>query len=122
MRNASMILGVIAGLIGMIVGFFGYGYIEFIDAYGEIEGLAEQVDNAQFIQAASIIAPLLAIAGGAMAHARALIGGILLLISAVGMYFAFGFNAFTMFPVAFAAVAGILGLAAGKPDEPKAHF
>ncbi|WP_170465149.1 hypothetical protein [Ruegeria arenilitoris] len=122
MRNASMILGVIAGLIGMIVGFFGYGYIEFIDTYGEIEGLAEQVNNAQFIQAASIIAPLLAIAGGAMAHARALIGGILLLISAVGMYFAFGFNAFTMFPVAFAAVAGILGLAAGKPDEPKAHF
>ena len=26
MRNAAMILGVIAGLIGMIVGFFGYGY------------------------------------------------------------------------------------------------
>lgn len=122
MRNASMILGIIAGLIGMIVGFFGYGYIEFIDYYGEIEGIAEQVDNAQFIQAASIIAPLLAIAGGAMAHARALIGGVLLLISAVGMYYAFGFNAFTMFPVAFAAVAGILGLAAGKPDEPKAHF
>ncbi|WP_108860274.1 hypothetical protein [Ruegeria sp. Alg231-54] len=122
MRNASMILGVIAGLIGMIVGFFGYGYIEFINHYGEIEGLAEQVDNVQFIQTASIIAPLLAIAGGAMAHARALIGGILLLVSAVGMYFAFGFNAFTMFPVAFAAVAGILGLAAGKPDEPKAHF
>ncbi|MCG7519009.1 hypothetical protein [Ruegeria sp. Ofav3-42] len=122
MRNASMILGIIAGLIGMIVGFFGYGYIEFIDYYGEIEGFAEQVDNAQFIQGASIIAPLLAIAGGAMAHARALIGGVLLLISAVGMYFAFGFNVFTMFPVAFAAVAGILGLAAGKPDEPKAHF
>ena len=122
MRNAAMILGVIAGLIGMIVGFFGYGYVELIDRFGEIEGLAEQVDNAEAIQAASIIAPLLAIAGGAMAHARALIGGVLLLISAAGMYYAFGFNVFTMFPVAFAAVAGILGLAAGKPDEPKAHF
>ena len=122
MRNAAMILGVIAGLIGMIVGFFGYGYIELIDRFGEIEGLAEQVDNAQVIQIASIIAPLLAIAGGAMAHARALVGGVLLLISAAGMYYAFGFNVFTMFPVAFAAVAGILGLAAGKPDEPKAHF
>ncbi|MFY2824682.1 hypothetical protein [Ruegeria sp. MALMAid1280] len=122
MRNAAMILGVIAGLIGMIVGFVGYGYVELIDTYGEIEGLAEQVDNAQVIQMASIIAPLLAIAGGAMAHARALVGGALLLISAAGMYYAFGFNVFTMFPVAFAAVAGILGLAAGKPDEPKAHF
>ena len=122
MRNAAMILGVIAGLIGMIVGFVGYGYVELVDRYGEIEGLAEQVDNAQFIQIASILAPLLAIAGGAMAHARALIGGLLLLFSAAGMYFAFGFNVFTMFPVAFAAVAGVLGLAAGKPDEPKAHF
>ncbi len=122
MRNAAMILGVIAGLIGMIVGFVGYGYVELIDTYGEIEGLAEQVDNAQVIQMASIIAPLLAIAGGAMAHARALVGGALLLISAAGMYYAFGFNVFTMFPVAFAAVAGLLGLAAGKPDEPKAHF
>ncbi len=122
MRNAAMILGVIAGLIGMIVGFFGYGYVELIDRYGEIEGFAEQVDNAQIIQIASIIAPLLAIAGGAMAHARALVGGVLLLISAGGMYYAFGFNVFTMFPVAFAAVAGLLGLAAGKPDQPKAHF
>ncbi len=122
MRNAAMILGVIAGLIGMIVGFVGYGYVELIDTYGEIEGLAEQVDNAQVIQMASIVAPLLAIAGGAMAHARALVGGALLLISAAGMYYAFGFNVFTMFPVAFAAVAGLLGLAAGKPDEPKAHF
>ena len=66
MRNAAMILGVIAGLIGMIVGFVGYGYVELIDRYGEIEGLAEQVDNAQLVQAASIIAPLLAIAGDAM--------------------------------------------------------
>ncbi|WP_170782688.1 hypothetical protein [Ruegeria lacuscaerulensis] len=122
MRNAAMILGVIAGLIGMLVGFVGYGYVELIDRYGEIDGLAEQVDNAQLIQTASILAPLLAIAGGAMAKARALVGGLLLLVSAGGMYYAFGFNAFTMFPVAFAGVAGVLGLAAGKPDEPKAHF
>ena len=74
------------------------------------------------VQTASIIAPLLAIAGGAMAHARALFGGVLLLISAAGMYYAFGFNVFTMFPIAFAGVAGLLGLAAGKPDKPKAHF
>lgn len=122
MRNAAMVLGVIAGLIGMIVGFFGYGFVELIDQFGEIEGIAEQVDNPQLVQTASIIAPLLAIAGGAMAHARALLAGIMLLLSAVGMYYAFGFGVFTMFPIAFAGVAGVLGLAAGKPDEPKAHF
>ncbi|MEX0306681.1 MAG: hypothetical protein AB3N12_04770 [Ruegeria sp.] len=122
MRNAAMILGVIAGLIGMIVGFFGYGFVELINQFGEIEGIAEQVDNPELIQTASIVAPLLAIVGGAMAHSRALVAGILLLISAAGMYYAFGFGVFTMFPIAFAGVAGLLGLAAGKPDEPKAHF
>ncbi|WP_170372509.1 hypothetical protein [Ruegeria arenilitoris] len=122
MRNAAMILGVIAGLVGMIVGFFGYGFVELVDRYGEIEGLAEQVENPHLIKTASILAPLLAIAGGAMAHARALLAGVLLLISAAGMYYAFGFGVFTMFPIAFAGVAGLLGIAAGKPDEPKAHF
>ena len=122
MRNAAMILGVIAGLIGMIVGFFGYGYVEAIKHFGDIDGIVEQVDNPGLIQTASIVAPLLAIAGGAMAHARALVAGVLLLVSSAGMYYAFGFGVFTMFPIAFAGVAGVLGLAAGKPDEPKAHF
>jgi hypothetical protein len=38
------------------------------------------------------------------------------------MYAGFGFNVFTMFPIAFAGLAGILAVAAGKPDEEKAHF
>ncbi|MCE8513608.1 hypothetical protein KBY24_08340 [Ruegeria pomeroyi] len=122
MRNAALVLGIIAGLIGMLVGFFSFGYVEAIERFGEIDGLAEQVENADLVQMTSIIAPMLAIAGGAMARSRALWGGVLLLVSAAGMYHAFGFNVFTMFPIAFAAVGGVLGVAAGKPDEPKAHF
>jgi hypothetical protein len=76
----------------------------------------------EVIRAASFLSPLLAIAGGAMAKVRALWGGVLLLLSAGGMYYAFGFNVFTMFPIGFCLVAGMLALAAGKPDEPKAHF
>ena len=30
MRNAALVLGIIAGLFGMIVGFFGWGYTEVI--------------------------------------------------------------------------------------------
>ena len=122
MRNAALVLGLIAGIVGMIVGFFGYGYTVAVEQYGEIEGLAKQVDNVGLIRTASLLSPMLAIAGGAMARARALWGGILMLLSAGGMYYAFGFNVFTMFPIAFAALAGILAVAAGKPDEEKAHF
>lgn len=122
MRNAALVLGLIAGIVGMIVGFFGYGYTVAVEKYGEIDGIAKQVENVGLIRVASLVAPMLAIAGGAMARARALWGGILLLLSSGGMYYAFGFNVFTMFPIAFAALAGLLGIAAGKPDEEKAHF
>ncbi|MFD3189521.1 hypothetical protein ACFMPD_04505 [Sedimentitalea sp. HM32M-2] len=122
MRNAALVLGVIAGVVGMVIGFFSYGYTAAIEQWGEIDGLAVQVADVDLIRATSVIAPMLAIAGGAMARARALWGGILLLLSAAGMYHAFGFNVFTMFPIAFAGVAGLLAVAAGKPDEEKAHF
>jgi hypothetical protein len=38
------------------------------------------------------------------------------------MYAAFGFGVFTMFPIGFCGVAGLLAIAAGRPDEEKAHF
>lgn len=122
MRNAALVLGVIAGVIGMIVGFFAYGYSVLIEQHGEIDGIARQYENVEMIRVVAVIAPLMAIAGGAMARARALWGGILMLVSAVGMYAAFGFGVFTMFPIAMAGLGGVLAVAAGKPDEEKAHF
>ena len=123
MRNAALVLGIIAGLVGMLVGFFSFGWIDFLDwLKSENIDLADGPENPGLIKLMSISAPALAIAGGAMARARALWGGILLLLSAIGMYYAFSFNVFTMFPIVFAAVAGLLAIAAGKPDEPKAHF
>ena len=73
MRNAALVLGIIGGIIGMIVGFFSYGYVEFIAWFGEIEDIAAQVDNPALIKAVSFLAPLLAIAGGAMARSQALV-------------------------------------------------
>lgn len=122
MRNAAMVLGILGGFLAMIVGFFSYGYTEAVSYFGEIEGLAEQVSDPDLIRNTSLLAPVLAIAGGAMARARALWGGLLLLASSAAMYHAFGFNVFTMFPLAMTMVAGVLAVAAGKPDEEKAHF
>ena len=122
MRNAALMLGIVGGLIAMVVGFFCYGYTVLTDNHREVGEMFGYVQNPQLIRTASFIAPLLAIAGGAMARVRALWGGVLMLIGGGLMYYAFGFGVFTMFPIGFCIVGGILALAAGKPDEPKAHF
>lgn len=120
MRNAAGVLGLIAGLIGILVGLFGYGMVELQDRVPEADlGLFE---NPGFVQFASFIAPLLCIAGGAMAKSRALWAGIAMLLGAGAFYAAFGFNVATMFPIGFAGLGGVLAIAAGKPDEDKAHF
>ena len=122
MRNAALILGIIAGLMGMFVGLFGYGYAELSQQHTEVGEIFGVFENPGFIRFASFVAPLLAIAGGAMAKVRALWGGILMIVAAALFYAAFGFNVWTMFPIGFAALGGLLAVAAGKPDEPKAHF
>lgn len=122
MRNAALTLGLIAGLMGIVVGLFGYGYAELSERHQEVGEVFGFVENPGFIRFASFFAPLLAIAGGAMARARALWGGILMVASAACFYAAFGFNVATMFPIGFAGLGGLLAIAAGKPDEPRAHF
>lgn len=122
MRNAASTLGLIAGLIGILVGLFGFGYAELSERHAQVGEIFGFWENPGFIRFASFIAPLLAIAGGAMAKTRALWGGILLILAAVLFYTGFGFNVATMFPIGFAALGGVLAIAAGKPDEAKAHF
>ncbi|WP_146585910.1 hypothetical protein [Puniceibacterium confluentis] len=122
MRNAALTLGIIAGMIGMVVGFAGFGYTEVARHFGEIEELFGMFDDPALVRMVSILSPMLAIAGGAMAVSRALWGGVMMLLSATGMYVAFGFNVFTMFPICFAGLGGALALLAGRPDEPRAHF
>jgi hypothetical protein len=115
-RNAALVLGLIGGVLAMIVGFFGYGYTDFIEKNGEIGDLARQVDHPTVIRAASFLAPILAIAGGAMARSQNVPAGVLMLASALAIWVAFGFGVFTMFPIAMCALGGILALAARQPD------
>lgn len=120
MRNAGLILGIIAGMVGMIVGFFASGYLMFVDwVSSEVD--PQQTffllpDNPDLWRAAGLIAPVLAIAGGAMAHSQRYLGSALMLVSAVCMAAAFGFGIFTMFPIAMAGLGGLLVLGAPAPD------
>lgn len=122
MRNAALTLGLIAGIMGIVVGLVGYGYAEAVQRHRELGEIFGPLDNPGLIRFASFVAPLLVIAGGAMAKARALWGGVLMIAGAAAFYLGFGFNVGTMFPIGFAALGGALAIAAGKPDEPKAHF
>jgi glucan phosphoethanolaminetransferase (alkaline phosphatase superfamily) len=116
MRNAALILGIIGGLWGMLVGFVSFGYTELLARFRELEDITGGVANPELVRAASLVAPILAIAGGAMARSQNIAAGVLLLVSAAGMYVAFGFGVFTMFPIAMCALGGVLALAARKPD------
>ena len=115
-RNAALTLGLIGGILAMIVGFFGYGYTVFVDQNGEIGALAKQVQHPAMIKAASFLAPILAIAGAAMARSQNSAAGILMLAASVAIWVAFGFGVFTMFPIAMCGLGGVLALAARQPD------
>ncbi len=116
MRNAALTMGVLGGILAMIVGFFSFGYTEFVNWFGEIPDYIEQVENIDVIRTASFVTPILAIAGGAMARSSALLGGLLMIASAALFYAAFGFNVFTMFPLGFIGLGGVLALFARQPD------
>jgi hypothetical protein len=113
MRTTALILGIVSGVWGMIIGFFGWGYTEFVNWFGEVPDLIEQVDNIDRIRIASLAAPIMALVGGGLAFAQPSAAGILLLLSSAGMYWGFEFGAFTMFPITLCFIAGVLVLIAG---------
>ncbi len=118
MKNAAMVLGIIGGIVGMIVGFFVYGWVVFTDWFnGEVADTIEVSANAGRWQMVGLVAPILAIAGGAMSNQRPMIGAVLMFLSAAGMYWGLGFGVFTMFPIAMCAVAGVLGMAGAGSEK-----
>ena len=115
MKNAAMVLGIIGGVVGMVVGFFGYGWTEVASWFSDVtNGLSDravgEVENVDRVRFVSLFAPILSIAGGAMSPNKPMAGAILMVLSAIGMYWGFGFDVFTMFPIAMCLTAGILGL------------
>ncbi|MEL7105636.1 MAG: hypothetical protein AAGM21_06930 [Pseudomonadota bacterium] len=120
MKNAAVVLGVLGGVLGMITGFFVYGFVEFLGWFNnEVDqDLLQEPENAGRLVFVGIASPVLAIAGGAMAHPRPTIGGVLLAISVGGMLWAYGAGVFTMFPIVLTGLAALLALLGRATKEP----
>ncbi len=113
MKTAALILGIIGGVVGMIVGVFAVGWLELTDWFNaEVRDVIEPAADATRWRIVGLFAPILAIVGGAITGSRPVIGAVLMLVSAAGMYWGFGFGFATMFPIAMCAVGGLLGLLA----------
>jgi hypothetical protein len=110
MLIGALILGILGGIFGLGIGLFGYGL-------GAIAGATEASDGARLFQIVSIAIPMASIVGGGIAIAKPLVGGALMLISAVGMFFVFGFNFFTFIPLVLSGLGG--GLALLALNEPR---
>ena len=121
MRNAASALGILGGLFALLIGVSTFGYTEVLYRFGEVPDWAELPDNAAQLRAVSVLAPILAIAGGATARDRALWAGLMLLAAAGSLYWAFGFGAFTIFPITMCGLGGLLTILSPQPDAPKSH-
>lgn len=127
MRNAAMILGVLGGIVGAVVGFFGYLFAWFDLNYEELTEIAREAGvgvealDPQVLMAISVVAPILAIVGGAMAPSRPFVAGVVLALSFLGMQTAFGFGLFTAFPMACVGLAAMLAWLGGALPTREAH-
>lgn len=119
MKQAAVVLGIIGGILGLIVGISVSGWIAFTGWIGtEVPDAVREPENAGLLRTMGVISPVLAIAGGAMSVLRPFLGAVFLVASAAGMWWAFGFGFFTMFPIALTGLGGVLGLAGAASREP----
>lgn len=120
MKNAAQILGIIGGILAMMIGFTVFGFIEFVDWLGRETSseVVRQVDEPDKLKAISLISPLLAIAGGAMANLRPLPAAALLAVASGGIYWGMGFNVATMFPIAMTGLAALFAALGRATREP----
>ncbi|MBV8568178.1 MAG: hypothetical protein JO273_22260 [Methylobacteriaceae bacterium] len=102
MSIAAMILGLIGSIFGLGMGLFGY-----------VLGGA----TAGLLSLAAVILPLVGIIGASMERANRPVAGILMVVSALGMAYAFGFGFWSSVPIVLTGVGGILALVGFGSDD-----
>ena len=104
--DASMILGIIAGIFGLI---FGIGAYAVGSAGNALAAFAGTNDSFVIYQILAVAAPIACLVGAGIVKTRRLVGASLMGASALGMFLGFGLGIFTVFPIALAGVASFIG-------------
>ena len=99
MRVAVLIVGLIAGVIGLIIGLGGYGIVAALGA--------ENNANVVIYKVLAIGAPVVTLIGSGLALSRLAAAGILLVLGAAGMFDAFGLGQWSAIPIVLAAVGAV---------------
>lgn len=101
MRVAALIFGIIGGLISLAFGMFGY----------VLGGLANygSAGSGSFLRLLSVGLPILALLGSGIVINKPIGGAVLMMLAALGLVMALGFNFFSLFPVVLLGVGAYLG-------------
>lgn len=119
MKNAALVLGIIGGVLALMVGFSVNGWIVFSGWFNsEVTDAIDPVQNADRLRIIGLIAPIVALAGGAMSVLRPYFGAALMLVAAAGIWWGMGIGVFTMFPIALCTLGGVLGVIGAITREP----
>ena len=106
-----MVLGIIGGILGLIVGFFGYGYAEVGTVLADATGGNANYDVFRYV---GIAAPIACLVGATLSTKQPTSAGLLMGGSAIAMAVVFGVGTFTIFPIALASVGAVMTMVASK--------
>ncbi|MFP4383993.1 MAG: hypothetical protein ACLFST_00520 [Spirochaetia bacterium] len=107
MKTGAAILGIVGGAIALIIGVISF----FLGSLSETLGIAESTGR----QVLSIVIPVVALVGGGIARSSGIVGGILMLASAVAILLILEISVFsliTAIPIGLGAILAFAGAAA----------
>jgi hypothetical protein len=110
MRTGGAVLGIVGGAIALIIGVVSF----FIADLGAALG----IDQAIVRQVLAILLPVLALIGGGVAPKSGIAGGILMAMSAVGIFVVLEIGVFSLItgiPIGIGALLALIGAAADRP-------
>jgi hypothetical protein len=102
MRTGAMVLGIIGGLYALSIGLLGFTLGQGLGAFGAANAVAMEV--------VSLGLPIAALVGAGVVGSRPMLGGMLMVGSALASCAIFGVHFLSLLPGIPLLIAGILGV------------